>query len=400
MFNILCGVPKPVIWLPEIIVRGGAVHTCRGSIHSELDSPPKIKAILPMSELETSTPGASAIALVDGQSAMTEPQPYCDAWQSHGPTKLLSSSVDRGWSGLSAELRAHGKGVVPWRGAPSDTEICVGIRGGMGSLITRQAAGMSEQTVARRDMVWLTPAGWQKGSVEFADDVPEVVHIYLPPSQFSPSKLGIESDHLVLGALRYENAFRDPLLGGVARAIASELKSETSAGKLLVESLANSMAVRLVQNHVSTPAAETGASHARGGLDRHRLFRVLDYIEANLEGDLSLDGMASIACLSRYHFARAFRQSVGQSPHRYLSARRLERAKALLRRGDRTLVDIALALSFSSQANFTRAFRQATGQAPGRYRQTAGGSGTPAWRQQGRLATLNEHRTSFALETI
>src|SRR4029453_16666446 len=72
------------------------------------------------------------------------------------------------------------------------------------------------------------------------------------------------------------------------------------------------------------------------------------------------------------HFARAFRLAVGQPPHRYVSARRLERAKALLTRGDRSLVDIALSLGFSGQANFTRAFTQATGRAPGRYRQTAG----------------------------
>jgi AraC family transcriptional regulator len=100
--------------------------------------------------------------------------------------------------------------------------------------------------------------------------------------------------------------------------------------------------------------------------------RVLEYIEANLEGDLSIERMAAIACLSRFHFARSFRQAVGQSPHRYVSAKRLERAKALLMHGDRPLVDIALSLSFSSQANFTRAFTQATGQAPGQFRQRFG----------------------------
>jgi AraC family transcriptional regulator len=154
----------------------------------------------------------------------------------------------------------------------------------------------------------------------------------------------------------------------MARAIASELKSETSAGKLMVESLANCMAARLAQRYGSRPATETTASIPGGGLDRRRLSRVLDYIEANLEGDLTLDRMASIACLSRFHFARAFRQTVGQSPHRYVSARRLQLAKTMLIGSDRSLIDIALALSFSSQANFTRAFRQATGLAPGQYR--------------------------------
>jgi len=98
---------------------------------------------------------------------------------------------------------------------------------------------------------------------------------------------------------------------------------------------------------------------------------VLDYIDASLEGDLTVDHLASIACLSTFHFARAFKVAVGQSPHRYISDKRLERAKALLTGADRSLVDIALALNFSGQANFTRAFRQATGQTPGRYRRNS-----------------------------
>ncbi|WP_076859605.1 helix-turn-helix domain-containing protein [Bradyrhizobium mercantei] len=99
---------------------------------------------------------------------------------------------------------------------------------------------------------------------------------------------------------------------------------------------------------------------------------MLDYIEANLEGNICLDRMASNACLSRFHFARAFRLAVGQSPHRYVSGRRLERAKALLMQADRSLVDITLTLGFSSHANFARAFKQATGVAPGRYRKNVG----------------------------
>jgi AraC family transcriptional regulator len=104
----------------------------------------------------------------------------------------------------------------------------------------------------------------------------------------------------------------------------------------------------------SAPAALAVTSLASGKLDRCRLSRVLDYIHANLEGNLSLDILASIACLSRFHFARAFGQTIGQS--------RLERAKVSLSHGERPLIAIALALSFSSHANFARAFRQAPGQ--------------------------------------
>jgi AraC family transcriptional regulator len=63
---------------------------------------------------------------------------------------------------------------------------------------------------------------------------------------------------------------------------------------------------------------------------------------------------------------------MGQSPHQYVSAKRLELAKELLIRGDRSLEEIALGLNFSSQANFSRAFRQVTGWAPGQFRRSSG----------------------------
>ena len=98
------------------------------------------------------------------------------------------------------------------------------------------------------------------------------------------------------------------------------------------------------------------------------LRRARDLIDRDYAEPLDLDAMAREAGYSRFHFARAFKAAVGRSPHRYISDRRLERAKALLAGGDRSLVDIALVLSFSCQANFTRAFRAATGQTPGQYR--------------------------------
>jgi Transcriptional regulator containing an amidase domain and an AraC-type DNA-binding HTH domain len=175
-----------------------------------------------------------------------------------------------------------------------------------------------------------------------------------------------------VASLRFESSFQDPLVAEMAYAITSELQRETSVGSMLIEALASSLAARLVQNHVGTPARDASARAARAGLDRRRLTRVLDYIGANLEGDLTLARLASVACLSRFHFSRAFKAAVGQSPHHYVSAKRLELAKQLLGKGDQPLAHIALTLKFSCQANFTRAFREATGQTPARYRRSVG----------------------------
>jgi AraC family transcriptional regulator len=288
--------------------------------------------------------------------------------EKYGSAGLLESSADRGWSGLAADLRSHSNGVIAWKNTQPDTEICVNMRGN-GSIITRQGGGILDRTVAERGTIWLSPAGLQEDFIDISDPVPRILHIYLPSSHFSPNSLGVDVDKSVIGSLRYES-FKDPLLASIATAIETELRTPTYAGRLLAETLASSLAARLVQSHVSPSQVQAFQRFTQEGLDRRRLSRVLDYVEANLEGDLTLDDLASIACLSRFHFARAFKAATGYSPHQYVSAKRLERAKALLMRGDQSLVDIALALNFSCQANFTRAFRQVTGQTPGQYRRS------------------------------
>ncbi|MGY2904189.1 helix-turn-helix domain-containing protein [Bradyrhizobium sp. URHC0002] len=298
-----------------------------------------------------------------------------DGSEQYGFEGLLSSSTNRDWPGLSAQLCTALRGVIPWRTPQSDIRICVDTHGNE-SLVTRRAPGVESRIVARRGTVWLSPPGVQEGSVDISEDLTRILHIYLPVSHFSPGNFEISIDPAAVGALSYERAFEDPLLAEIGFAIASELQNETSTGGLLIGALAASLAARLVQKYVTASSAQSLPRRSVQGLDRRRLLRVLDHIEANLEGDLGLERMAEIACLSRFHFARSFRQAVGQSPHRYVSAKRLERAKALLMHGDRPLVDIALSLSFSSQANFTRAFTQATGQAPGQFRQRFG-SGQP-----------------------
>jgi AraC family transcriptional regulator len=167
----------------------------------------------------------------------------------------------------------------------------------------------------------------------------------------------------------HEPGFEDPLVAEIAFAIVSELRTQTAGGRLLAETLAVNLAARLMHSRIGLSPDKDFEQRSHQGLDRRRLTRVRDYIDANLEGgNLTIARLAKVASLSQFHFARAFKAAVGNSPHQYVSAHRLERAKELLTRGDQSLLDIAVALNFSSQANFTRAFRKGTGMTPGQYR--------------------------------
>ncbi len=105
-----------------------------------------------------------------------------------------------------------------------------------------------------------------------------------------------------------------------------------------------------------------------GGLSGWQLRRVTDFMTEHAAEDLALEELAALVSLSAKHFARAFRQSTGVPPHRWLIERRIDRAKALLAEGDLNLAETALACGFADQSHFTAAFRKLVGMTPGSYR--------------------------------
>jgi len=87
-----------------------------------------------------------------------------------------------------------------------------------------------------------------------------------------------------------------------------------------------------------------------------------------MDHPLTLDHLASVACLSPNHFIRTFRQAYGQSPHQYLVTRRLERAALLLTRTGRPVTDICYSVGFESPGSFSWLFRKRYGMSPLNYR--------------------------------
>ncbi len=103
-------------------------------------------------------------------------------------------------------------------------------------------------------------------------------------------------------------------------------------------------------------------------LQNWRLKRVLQYVDKNLTGKITLQDMAAVAGLSRMHFAAQFRAATGVRPREYLLRRRIERAQELLKQPEVTLVDIALTVGFQTQAHFTTVFKRFVGDTPYQWR--------------------------------
>ncbi len=108
----------------------------------------------------------------------------------------------------------------------------------------------------------------------------------------------------------------------------------------------------------------------RGGLPGWRLRRVVDFMTENLGRDIGIEELVGRCGLSRAQFFRAFRQSTGQTPHRYLVGLRLDRAKMLLETEDLSVGEVTRAVGMGANAGFARLFQQRFGAQPARYRRT------------------------------
>jgi AraC-like DNA-binding protein len=127
-------------------------------------------------------------------------------------------------------------------------------------------------------------------------------------------------------------------------------------------------AVAVAEAVAAAAAGTTPATAAPGARDQRRISRALRHLEAHAGRRLSLDELAAVACMSKYHFLRCFRRVVGLTPHALLVGLRLRRAAAALRASDAPVARVALDAGFGDLSEFHGQFRAAFGASPGRFR--------------------------------
>lgn len=108
-----------------------------------------------------------------------------------------------------------------------------------------------------------------------------------------------------------------------------------------------------------------------------QLRRARDHMDRHYDQPVALDELASVAGVSKFHFARCFASAYGETPLRYLTRRRIERAQDLLRVANLTVTEVCMAVGFSSLGSFSTRFTQLVGESPTAYRDRWAARGGP-----------------------
>jgi len=266
---------------------------------------------------------------------------------------------------LNSASLGDGLDVALWRNANDETQyhrpghhtLSLYLCGGEGTF-------RADQPLQRGapGLMCLLPAGHESHWVVGGEQ--RFLHLYFRAEQLAPWVLRLldrEPREVALPELTFVNppALVSPLLA------MTHLDWSDPQARLQANGLAHQVLAELINGHSQRPQAAA----ARGGLAPVVRRAVMERIEAQLDQPITVGDMAAWAALSEHHFALAFRQSFSVTPHAWVLARRIERAKSLLREHPLWSLDaVAQACGLASASHLVRRFRQQTGVSPGRWR--------------------------------
>jgi AraC family transcriptional regulator len=148
-------------------------------------------------------------------------------------------------------------------------------------------------------------------------------------------------------------------------ALKSALTRHDTSSRLYAETLVNTLILHLLEHYSTTrPILSECIS---GKLPQYKLQQIIEYIDAYLDRDLSLQELSNLVQMSPHYFSKLFKQSTGTTPHQYVIRCRIERAKNLMQQGKLSLAEIATQVGFVDQSHLHRYFKRLVGVTPKNY---------------------------------
>jgi AraC family transcriptional regulator len=227
--------------------------------------------------------------------------------------------------------------------------------------VERRGDGPMRSAAITNGALTIVPAGTQfkwntRGPIEFA-------HLYISPALLARSAARFDKAHEI--SLIDRIGVVDPLLMSLFGTMLEEIRAPSMQGPLYLDSLLDVFMLRLVTTQCNL---RLRPSKARETLSPIRVKRVTEFVEAHLHAPLRIGDLARVCGASDFHFCRAFRNSIGESPYQYVVRRRIERARHMLIQTDSPLEAVARACGFKNVASFSKSFTRVLGTTPHRIR--------------------------------
>lgn len=229
------------------------------------------------------------------------------------------------------------------------------------NVMARRLDGRRQQGTIHPGDVTVVPRGAASVWTPHIQTPSAVIHLMILPSMWDWAARAANVDPARI-QLRDDFATPDSLLHPMSVALLNAAAATEGVPALYADSLTQSLALHMLAHYTT---ANLSAPPPRAG---HRFRAALDYIEAHLDDDITLDDLAATEGLSTYHFARLFKEATGQPPHQYIVTRRVERAQHLLDTTALSLAAVAAQVGFANQSHLTHHFKRIVGVTPGQYR--------------------------------
>lgn len=272
------------------------------------------------------------------------------------PQRPIATTRGRGWSGVTLDLhRPYFNCAESYAGL--DHHLICYCPSGSAKLVQHRA-GTVHSGVIMAGTAYIMPAGHDSA---WEGDSGLSVRLRIPTSlvELASEQMGRGS-----GQVEIRNVFqtRDPVIEHIAQTLLAEIDRKTHPAQvLIVDAMSTALVAHMVRSY---NAFEMVACLPERSLGKLEIARLVEYIEDNLDRTISLEELAAVANISRFHFSRLFKRSVGSTAINFVEGCRIRRAQALIADTDLPLADIALAVGFADQSHFTRRFRLHAGCTP------------------------------------
>jgi AraC family transcriptional regulator len=277
----------------------------------------------------------------------------------HLPAKMTACSWQAGWRSLLLRAYEDAPQVEPFTTAATPDHLVVLVVDGSCELEARYR-GAWRKAEYRIGSMGMTAPG-EEVTIRWRGTAKHrTLQLHIPEPTLRAAYDDLTDRGIQVSAMPNTIAHYDPL---IERTILS-LHGAMSQGvpDLYADSAAHFLTAHLLVRHAS-------ASPPRRPMkEDFRIRRVNDFLRENLGASISLDDIASVAGVSRYHLLRLFKHAHGETPFRRLTRMRIETAKERLLSSDRTITEIAFACGYENSAHFATAFRRWVGVSPGQYR--------------------------------